>query len=330
MMAPEVRKTLKAVASAKVLCLGDLMLDRYIYGQAARLSPEAPVPVVVVKRKTCMPGGLGNVVMNLKSLGASPLAVGLVGRDRSAQLLGGLLSGALDPASPPLLEEERRPTTVKTRVIAGIQQVVRFDEESERPLPPETEERYKRAVSGLLPLCGAVAASDSGKGVLTPSFCAWLMDEADRRGVPVVVDPKGADYGRYRSAALVTPNRKELALAAGEDLAGASQERLVSAGRRLMDLHLLKNLLITRSEDGMTLLGGGGGLGHFPAKAREVFDVSGAGDTVVAAMAAALAGGLTLEDGAGLATLAAAVVVGKVGTAVASPAEIEAAGRSAG
>jgi D-beta-D-heptose 7-phosphate kinase/D-beta-D-heptose 1-phosphate adenosyltransferase len=326
-MVAQVLETLKDVRSAKVLCLGDLMLDRYIYGHAARLSPEAPVPVVVVKRKTYMPGGLGNVVMNLKSLGADPLAAGLVGRDQAAKLLADLLSGALDPASPPLLEDEQRPTTVKTRVLAGIQQVVRFDEESESPLSPETEEKYRQSVSELLPRCGAVAASDYGKGVLTPSFCAWLLEEAEKMNVPVIVDPKGSDYGRYRNAFLVTPNRQELAQAVGEDVAGASTERLVAAGRKLMDRCRLKNLLITRSEDGMTLLSSAGGVSHFPAKAQEVFDVSGAGDTVVAAMAAALACGRSLEAGAGLATLAAAVVVGKVGTAVAAPEEIEEAAR---
>ncbi|MDR1109691.1 MAG: PfkB family carbohydrate kinase [Deltaproteobacteria bacterium] len=323
-MAPNVLETLAKIASARVLCLGDLMLDRYIYGQASRLSPEAPVPVVAVRRKTLMPGGLGNVAMNLHSLGARALAVGLVGSDQWAPVLSGLMSVALDPGSPPLIEEPSRPTTVKTRVIAGIQQVVRFDEESDSPLPEETALRYREAVEALLPLCGAVAASDYGKGVLSPPFLSWLMERAGRLGLPVVVDPKGADYGRYRGATLVTPNRQELALATGEDLGRADGEGLASAGRRLMEARGLKNLLITRSEDGMTLLATGGATMHFPARAREVFDVSGAGDTVVAALAAALAAGLGLAAGAELATLAAAVVVGKVGTATATPAEIRA------
>ncbi|MDR2386886.1 MAG: D-glycero-beta-D-manno-heptose-7-phosphate kinase [Deltaproteobacteria bacterium] len=315
-------ENLKKIQSATVLCLGDLMLDRYIYGQASRLSPEAPVPIVTVKRKTFMPGGLGNVVMNLHSLGAKPLAVGVVGTDQSAQILSDLFSKILGAQAAHLIKSAQRPTTVKTRVIAGIQQVVRFDEEWEMPLTEDLATNYQKAVSPLLARSGAVAASDYGKGVLSRSFCAWLMEKASQDNLAVVVDPKGADYGRYRGATLVTPNRQELALATSEDLNGAGQEKLIEVGRKLMEKNDLKNLLITLSEDGMTLLTCQGQNLHFPAKAREVFDVSGAGDTVVAAMTACLAAGLDLAAGAELATLAAAVVVGKVGTATASPNEI--------
>ncbi|MDR3134749.1 MAG: PfkB family carbohydrate kinase [Deltaproteobacteria bacterium] len=315
---------LEKIASAKVLCLGDLMLDRYIYGQASRLSPEAPVPIVTVRRKTLMPGGLGNVVMNLCSLGAKPMAVGVVGADECAPILSNLLSGAMGSGSLAMIEEPIRPTTVKTRVIAGIQQVVRFDEESDNPLSVAVENRYRKHTLSLLPSCGAVTASDYGKGVLTPSFLAWLMGQATGRDIAVVIDPKGSDYSRYRGATLVTPNRQELALAASEDLNGASEGKLIEVGRNLMVRNGLNNLLITRSEDGMTLLTSEGHDLHFPAKAREVFDVSGAGDTVVAAVAACLAAGLGLAAGAEIATLAAAVVVGKVGTATASPEEIKA------
>jgi D-beta-D-heptose 7-phosphate kinase/D-beta-D-heptose 1-phosphate adenosyltransferase len=328
-MAASVLETLSKITAAKVLCLGDLMLDRYIYGQASRLSPEAPVPIVAVRRKALMPGGLGNVVMNLHSLGSRPLAVGLVGRDHWAPVLSDLLSAATGKRPPLLIEEPGRPTTVKTRVIAGIQQIVRFDEESLSPLPEETVQRYREAIEKLLPLCGAVAASDYGKGALSPPLLSWLMAKCDSLALPVVVDPKGGDYGRYRGAALVTPNRQELALAVGQDLSALADEKaMTQAGRRLMEAQGLKNLLITRSEDGMTLLTSDGATTHFPARAREVFDVSGAGDTVVAAMAAALAAGQGLPAGAELATLAAAVVVGKVGTATATPAEIKESLRS--
>jgi D-beta-D-heptose 7-phosphate kinase/D-beta-D-heptose 1-phosphate adenosyltransferase len=322
-MTKQTIEILRKITSARVLCLGDLMLDRYIYGLATRLSPEAPVPIISVRRKTHMPGGLGNVVMNLKSLGASPMAVGLVGRDAHADDLRVLLEKGLDLLSPPLLEDPGRPTTVKTRVIAGIQQVVRFDEESENPLSVQTQKLYQQAVLSCLNDASAVALSDYGKGVLSEEMCAWLLKQAQELGKPVVVDPKGADYSRYRGATLVTPNRQELALAVGRDVARASQEALTEAGSELMKRHGLKNLLITRSEDGMTLLLDSGEVRHFPTKAKEVFDVSGAGDTVVAAMAAAMAAGLPLDSGAELATLAAGVVVGKVGTATATPEEIE-------
>jgi D-beta-D-heptose 7-phosphate kinase/D-beta-D-heptose 1-phosphate adenosyltransferase len=262
--------------------------------------------------------------MNLHSLGALPMALGLVGNDNWAPILADLLTRALDPGSLPLIEDPLRPTTVKTRVIAGIQQVVRFDEESESPPSSEIAECYKERTEALLPHCGAVAVSDYGKGVLTSQFCAWLMKRAQDLNLPVVVDPKGADYERYRGATLVTPNRQELALAAAVDLNRAAEDKIIEAGRMIMERNGLKNLLITRSEDGMNLLTAEGQNLHFPAKAREVFDVSGAGDTVVAAVTACLAAGLGLAAGAEMATLAAAVVVGKVGTATASPAEIRA------
>ncbi|MDR1546106.1 MAG: PfkB family carbohydrate kinase, partial [Deltaproteobacteria bacterium] len=244
--APE---TLKKLAGSLVLCLGDLMLDRFIYGTATRLSPEAPVPVVAVRRRCCMPGGLGNVVMNLAALGARPLAVGLTGRDRHAQVLSELLAPALDPLSPPLLEDPDRPTTVKTRIIAGIQQVARLDEESEEPLPADLDRLYRQAAEALLPLAGATVASDYGKGVLSPDFCAWLMARAKELNSPVVVDPKGPDYSRYAGAWLVTPNRQELSQAVGRDLSRGSTEDLAAAGRELMARHRLSNVLITRSED---------------------------------------------------------------------------------
>lgn len=321
-MREKIKRILEKVSGAKVLCLGDLMLDRYIYGEATRLSPEAPVPIVAVRRQTIIPGGLGNVVMNLASLGASPLAVGLAGDDRSADELAALLQGALDPLSPPLVRDPERPTTIKTRVVAGIQQIVRFDEESSIPVSAKIESRYRNAAARCLSSVSAVLVSDYGKGAVSPAFISWLIKEAKKIRLPVVVDPKGDDYSRYKGATLVTPNRQELALAVGRDIARASQEVLTTAGFALMARHGLENLLITRSEEGMTLLGSDHSMRHLPARAKEVYDVSGAGDTVVAGVGAALAANLSLEEGAELATAAAGVVVGKVGTATASPSEI--------
>jgi D-beta-D-heptose 7-phosphate kinase/D-beta-D-heptose 1-phosphate adenosyltransferase len=298
------------------------MLDRYIHGEASRLSPEAPVPVVVVRRQTLVPGGLGNVVTNLAALGARPLAVGVAGADRPGDQLAAILQGALDSHSPPLIRDPERTTTIKTRVIAGIQQVVRFDEESSAPLSSQADALYREGVEATLPQVSAVCVSDYGKGTVSASLVAWLISLAKERGIPVIVDPKGDDYSRYRGAALITPNRPELALAVGRDIARSSQEVLITAGYALMARHSLHNLLITRSEEGMTLLSYDTSPKHLPAKAKEVFDVSGAGDTVVASMAAAMAAGLSLEAGAELATAAAGVVVGKVGTASATPKEI--------
>ncbi|MDR2613243.1 MAG: PfkB family carbohydrate kinase [Deltaproteobacteria bacterium] len=313
---------LDRLPGAAVLAAGDVMLDRYVYGEAVRLSPEAPVPVVAVRRKTWAPGGLGNVVMNLHALGARALAAGVVGADAKAEALRGLLSGALSEGSPGFIADPERPTTVKTRVIAGIQQVVRFDEESTREVPPPVVAAYTGAVAKAFPLARALTVSDYGKGLLTPGVLAFLLGGARAAGIPSIVDPKGADWERYRGATLVTPNRAELALAYGRDVSRATGEILAEAGRELMRRHGIENLLVTRSEDGMTLLLSSGETVHLPTRARAVFDVSGAGDTVVAAVAASLAAGAGLREGAALASLAAGVVVGKVGTATASPEEI--------
>ena len=314
---------LNRIRGVSVLCVGDIMLDRYIYGQATRISPEAPVPIVRVKKRFMMPGGVGNVVKNLGALTAAPVAVSVTGRDDDAERLVRLFRESALP-TPNFIADPDRPTSVKTRIVAGIQQVVRFDDEDERPLSPEVTERLLGAVWAEMPKAGAVALSDYGKGVLSNDVLREIISLARSAGKPVVVDPKGADYSRYRGATLVTPNRSELAEAAGRKLENAAD--LESAGRRVMDDCGLENLLITRSEDGMMLLCGDGPLAMapvlLPSQAREVFDVSGAGDTVVAVMAAALALGAPLEVGARLANLAAGVVVGKVGTATATPKEI--------
>ena len=318
----EALKLLKQIEGVGVLCVGDIMLDRYIYGQATRISPEAPVPVVRVKKRLMMPGGVGNVVKNLGSLKANPLAVSVTGADQKAECLAGLFREAGLP-EPCFIADPGRPTSVKTRLVAGIQQVVRYDEEENHPIEGPVAESFLKAVTLALPQVGAVALSDYGKGVLSVQIIEEIISRARSAGRPVVVDPKGADYRRYAGAALVTPNRAELSEAAGRKVEDASE--LEAAGRKVMNDCGLENLLITRSEDGMMLLPGSDPRPVLlPSQARAVFDVSGAGDTVVAVMAAALAVGAPLAVGAGLANLAAGVVVGKVGTATATPEEVEA------
>jgi D-beta-D-heptose 7-phosphate kinase/D-beta-D-heptose 1-phosphate adenosyltransferase len=299
------------------------MLDRYVYGTADRLSPEAPVPVVRVQRRAVMPGGLGNVAKNLAALGVKALAVALVGDDGPGQELKSLLAAALSPLTPTFLADPDRPTTVKTRLIAGIQQVVRYDEESTEPLSPAVAALYRAEIEKALPKVKAVALSDYGKGVLSPEVAAFALDLAQKAGRPTVVDPKGVDYEPYRGATLVTPNCHELSMATGRPLAKTDSDGIAAAGFGLMARHGVKNLLVTRSEEGMTLLLNSGQAIHLPTRARAVYDVSGAGDTVMGVMAAALAAGASLMEGAELAALAAGVVVGKVGTAVATPAEIK-------
>lgn len=324
-MLEETLNLLRAMAGVRVLCVGDIMVDRYIYGQATRISPEAPVPVVRVKHQLLMPGGVGNVVRNLSALGARPLTVSVTGRDSKSALLSRLFDEESLPL-PRLVVDETRPTTVKTRLIAGIQQVVRFDEEETGPVAPEVEDEVLAAVGAAMGEARAVAVSDYGKGTLTGRVLREVIAMARAAGRPVIVDPKGADYARYGGATLVTPNRAELAEAVGgRRLATAGD--LEAAGRELMGRAGIANVLVTRSEDGMMLLRPGDEAVLLPSQAREVFDVSGAGDTVVAVMAAGLALGAPLDLSARLANLAAGVVVGKVGTATATAAEIEKYGR---
>lgn len=319
-----VLELLRQLPGTAILCVGDIMVDNFIYGDAVRLSPEAPIPVVHVKKTVSMPGGMGNVVRNLGEVGVLPLAVSVAGNDSNAHKLSTLFmdSGWLPPI---MILDPKRPTIVKNRVIAGRQQIVRFDEEECRPVGQEIEDRLIEAVTRHIGGVKAVALSDYGKGIVSKRLVREIVAMAKERDLPVVVDPKGADYSKYAGVTLVTPNRKELMEAAGRTL--GSEDELMRAGAEIISEFGIGNLLVTRSEDGMLLLtrhDEGVGSLSLPALAREVSDVSGAGDTVVAMMTAALGAGGTLAMGAKLATLAAGVVVGKVGTAVASPAEIEA------
>ena len=317
---PEVIDLLEQINNVAILCLGDVMLDCYVYGRAERLSPEAPVPVIQVNRRLSMPGGMGNVISNLSALGCQPMAVCVCGDDERANELSSLFLA--DGITPKIIRDASRPTITKTRIIAGIQQIVRFDDEDPRPIPAEIATQVIETVCGQLPHAGSLALSDYGKGVLTPEVLRKVLDFASQRGLPTVVDPKGNDFSIYRGAYLITPNRAELSLAVGKRL--DTNDDLAYHGRELMNRHDIHNLLITLSDQGMMLLEGQKPEPVlFPSLAKEVFDVSGAGDTVVAVISAALAVGADLSKGAKLATLAAGVVVGKVGTAVATPSDIK-------
>ncbi|MDR3077169.1 MAG: PfkB family carbohydrate kinase [Planctomycetota bacterium] len=319
---------LERAAGARIICLGDVMLDRYIRGGASRISPEAPVPVVHVSRRASTPGGAGNVAKNLADLGLHPVLGGVVGDDADAGELDRLFLGNAAYDGFFLLRDHTRPTTVKTRVVAGIQQVVRFDDEDASPLSAGLNKRLLAKVAELLPSARALALSDYAKGVVNPDLAREAIRLAVAAGVPVAVDPKGRDYAKYSGADLVKPNHRELVEAAGSEVRGDLEA--AAAGRSLMDRHGIKNLLITLGDRGMLLLRGGVPAPEpilFPSLAREVFDVTGAGDTVLAALVAALAAGASLEEGARLATLAAGLVVGKVGAATVSVSELERASR---
>ncbi|MCP4327574.1 MAG: D-glycero-beta-D-manno-heptose-7-phosphate kinase [Alphaproteobacteria bacterium] len=303
---------LESIRDSRVLCVGDAMLDRYVYGGVERISPEAPIPVLHVGRETVMLGGAGNVARNIVGLGAKVDFVTVVGEDVAGRRIAKLLS-AESHISGRVISDAKRQTPVKTRFIAGGQQLLRADEESVTPLRNEVAEQLCARAERLLSKSGALVLSDYAKGVLRPAVVARLIATANKAGRPVVIDPKGIDYGRYTRADVVTPNRRELGLATNMDVSGDAA--IEAAARELMKKSAVGAVLVTRGVEGMSLIDQGGPH-HFPAQAREVFDVSGAGDTVIAAIGAAMAAGIPLPDAARLANLAASIVVGKLGTAV--------------
>jgi D-beta-D-heptose 7-phosphate kinase / D-beta-D-heptose 1-phosphate adenosyltransferase len=295
----------------RALVIGDVMLDRYAWGKVERVSPEAPVPVLRLDRRTERAGGAANVAMNLAGLGMRVVLCGFVGDDTSADAIRRLLAEA-KISHDALVVLTERPTTTKTRVIGGHQQMLRLDEEVDGDVDPAYRAMLIQHVVRSLDGADVVVLSDYAKGVLSAKVCIEIIALARARGIPVVVDPKGVDYDRYRGATAITPNVSELALATG--VQSGPIEDLFAAGhtlRRTLDIGMV---VLTRGADGLTCLSEEGTT-HYPAVSREVFDVSGAGDTVAAVLAAGFASGFRQEDAFHLANVAAGVVVGKVGTA---------------
>ncbi len=302
-----------------VLCVGDVMLDRFVEGDVERISPEAPVPVIRVRRSRVALGGAGNVAANIAALGGRAVLVGVIGEDEAGRALRGEIA-AHPGIVPALVASASRPTITKTRFVASRQQIVRTDEESSLPLQPEEEAALIAAITGAIADARAVVLSDYGKGVLSPAVLAGAIKGARGRGVAVFVDPKGEDFSRYRGATAITPNLKELAAAAR--LPVGDEAAAVAAARQVMAAAGGAAILVTRSEKGMILVEPAGAIHSVPAHAREVFDVSGAGDTVIATLALAAGAGFALPQAMRIANAAAAVAVSKVGTATVSIAEL--------
>lgn len=315
---PDLVDSVRQLKRASVLVVGDAMLDRYVYGRVSRISPEAPVPVLAVEREVAMPGGAGNVVRNLTALGAAVAFLSVVGDDQAGSDLTGLIGGQ-PGVEPWLLVQGGRATTTKTRFIASGQQMLRADHEIARPIHQRLADRLVRIATDTVAATSVMVLSDYRKGVLSGDVPERLIAAAKAAGRRIVVDPKGEDFSRYAGADVITPNRAELALASGMPV--ETEEEIVAAARALQQRHGFGAVLVTRSEDGMTLLEGEE-LYHFPAEAPEVHDVSGAGDTAVAVLAAGYAAGLPLPAAARLANIASGLVVGKVGTAVAREADL--------
>ena len=295
----------------RVLVVGDVMLDKYYYGDVSRISPEAPVPIAHITAQKETLGGAANVAHNLARLGAQTSIAGYVGDDYHRESLEGKLAERrID--SRALIRAER-PTTTKLRVIGGHQQMIRLDFEETQPPAAEDARRLADAVrAALRESVDALVLSDYGKGVCTESFCQQVIREAHAHGVPVLVDPKGTAWGKYAGADYITPNLKEINAVLPEPIANedAAVERAAHYVRGKFDL---KSIVVTRSEAGLSLVEEAQTL-HIPTRAQEVYDVSGAGDTVISVLALGLAGGLPARDAVRLANLAAGVVVAKLGT----------------
>jgi len=293
----------------RVLVVGDVMLDRYVWGDVERISPEAPVPIVRAGHKSSQAGGAANVAANITGLGAGSTLIGVIGADEDGECLKLCLDSM--GVNHKLVVSQKRPTTAKLRVFGGNQQMLRLDVEEVTECDGEIEEQIEQHVKQVLPAMDALVLSDYAKGVLSEKVCQSLIASAYRAGIPVLVDPKQRSFERYQGATTICPNLQELSTATG--VSCKNIEQILSAGQELVAALKLQYLTVTLSEKGIAILRKDS-KDSFPAMARQVYDVSGAGDTVIATLALSLASGLEIETAAQLANVAAGIVVSKVGT----------------
>jgi len=310
--------TVTGFGATSVLVVGDLMLDRFIWGEVSRISPEAPVPVVEVQKETMLLGGAANVANNIRAMGGGCILGGVVGDDDAGISLVEFASGM--GIETRAVVQNSGPTTVKTRIVARGQQVVRVDREERRRAAGPVLDALKSAFAHVVPGSGCVVVSDYAKGVITHDVMNTLTDLAAASGIPVLVDPKPANMDLYRGATMLTPNSLEAGAMSGIEI--SDDETLSLAASRIMANMAAEAVLITRGSHGMGLLQKGKSLYTIPTMAREVFDVTGAGDTVIATFAMGIANGLDMTEAAWLANVAAGIVVGKVGTATVSGDEL--------
>lgn len=319
-LADAVEADMKPLANQAVLIVGDLILDHYLWGSVERTTPEAPVPIVLHERDSWILGAAGNVAHNIKTLGGKAYLVGIAGKDSAGKQMQTLLRET-GISTAGIVTAANRPTTVKTRVVSSGQQLLRIDHEETDSLDPQTIEKLIATIRRLAGKCKAVLLSDYAKGVLGPKVIAAAVGAAHQYRIPVLVDPKGHDYSRYKGADILTPNLRELSLAAGYPI--DDEKDMQKAGRNLIKKCGLKALALTMDAEGMAVLRPRHAPFRLPARAPEVSDVTGAGDTTIATLALAIASGMGIEDAATLANHAGGIVVGKLGVSTVSPQELK-------
>lgn len=312
---------LATFAGKRIAVLGDLMVDRYTWGTVRRVSPEAPVPVVEVESESARLGGAANVANNIHALGGVPILVGLIGNDHTGEMLVDLVREQGFPTHG-IIRDAARPTTIKTRVIAQSQHVVRIDNESKMPCAPALRTAMMDVLRAEIARLDGIVLEDYNKGVLSKELIEEVIALARANKVPVTVDPKFDNFLEYRNVTVFKPNRREAEEALGGRL--TTVQDIERAGRQLLDVLRAENVLLTRGEDGMSLFESDGTITHTPTVATNVQDVSGAGDTVIATLTMALAGGATMREACTLANCASGVVVGAVGIVPVRPDELRA------
>jgi D-beta-D-heptose 7-phosphate kinase/D-beta-D-heptose 1-phosphate adenosyltransferase len=313
------RQYLQRFPQASLLVIGDLILDHYVMGRVSRISPEAPVPVVHVESETLRLGGAANVFNNILALGGKADLCGVIGADESGRLLLKELGKSRSGRGGVIIDHDR-PTTRKSRVIAHNQQIVRYDMEGRQELKGTLQKRLLRYVESRIRELSCIVVSDYAKGVVSAALMTELTRMAALRKIPVIVDPKVEHFGYYKGVTVITPNHLEATQAAG--LHGDDDHTINEAGAVIRQRLGCRSVLITRGEKGMSLYEGEGTSWHLPTQARQVYDVTGAGDTVIGTLALALATGANMREAATLANHAAGIVVGMVGTATVSPKQL--------
>lgn len=311
----ELKKKIDRFSKTHILVLGDIILDRFIWGDVSRISPEAPVPVVDVKHETEMLGGAANVVSNISSLGGRSAMCGVIGNDNIGSRIKALFNG-LSSVSDGTVIEEKRPSSIKTRIVAHNQQVVRFDKETKKEIGAESIKGLLSYIKKELENIDAIIVADYGKGVISPDLMKGVRDLIQGSSIILGVDPKTDNFESYHGVDVITPNHYEAGAYCGFDI--IDEDSLIRAGNLMLEKLNCRSVLITQGKDGMSLFDKDGRIGHIPTVARKVFDVTGAGDTVISTLCLGLASGMDRESAAMISNFAAGIVVGEVGTSTVS------------